>query len=70
LLERYSMSRSPFDPCTVAVERYKTIAKWRNLWTILLFVFGSTVIVFSVFSISPMSGASPAVRAEGHAPDP
>src|SRR5262245_26889402 len=45
------MSRTPFDPCTVAVERYKSIARWRNLWTILLFVFGSTVILFLCASI-------------------
>jgi hypothetical protein len=45
------MSRTPFDPCTLAVERYKSIARWRNLWTILLFIFGMTVILFLCASI-------------------
>ena len=33
-------------PCEFAMERYRNIAMWRNLWTILLFVFGATVILF------------------------
>jgi hypothetical protein len=40
------MNGQPFDRCAFAVERYKSIAKWRTLWTILLFIFGSTVIIF------------------------
>ena len=40
------MNGTIFNPCTLAAERYKSIARWRNLWTILLFIFGSTVIVF------------------------
>ena len=32
--------------CDFAKERYYNIARWRNMWTILLFVFGATVIVF------------------------
>jgi hypothetical protein len=40
------MSRKPYDPCAIAIERYKNLARWRNLWTILLFIFGTTVIIF------------------------
>src|SRR5439155_26489524 len=40
------MNGHSFDPCALAVERYKNLARWRNLWTILLFVFGATVVVF------------------------
>ena len=40
------MAAPPFDACAFAVERYKSIARWRNLWTILIFIFGTTVIVF------------------------
>jgi hypothetical protein len=36
----------PTDPCSIAFERYKNIARWRNLWTILLFIFGASVIIF------------------------
>lgn len=38
-------------PCAIAIERYKNIARWRNLWTILLFVFGASLIVFAVTAI-------------------
>jgi hypothetical protein len=34
------------DPCEIAIARYKDIARWRNLWTILLFVFGASVVAF------------------------
>jgi len=37
--------------CEFAIERYRNIAKWRNMWTILLFVFGATVIIFLCGSI-------------------
>lgn len=45
------MNQNPFDPCQFAVERHKNLARWRNLWTILLFVFGTTVILFLCASI-------------------
>jgi len=45
------MTGPPFDRCAFAIQRYKSIAQWRNLWTILLFVFGSTVILFLCGSI-------------------
>ena len=37
--------------CDFAMERYRNIAKWRNMWTVLLFIFGSTVIIFLCGSI-------------------
>jgi len=43
--------RDPTDPCSIAFERYKNLARWRNLWTILLFIFGATVILFLVGAI-------------------
>jgi hypothetical protein len=39
------------DPCSIAFERYKNLARWRNLWTILLFVFGASVIIFLVGAV-------------------
>jgi hypothetical protein len=45
------MNGPPFDRCAFAIQRYKSIAMWRNLWTILLFIFGSTVILFLCGSI-------------------
>lgn len=41
----------PVSPCSIAFERYQNLARWRNLWTILLFVFGTTVILFLVGTI-------------------
>jgi hypothetical protein len=46
-----AMSQNSFDPCRIAVDRYKNYAIWRNLWTILLFFFGATIIVFTCISI-------------------
>ena len=36
--------------CEYARERHKNILMWRNLWTILLFAFGTAVIVFAVLA--------------------
>ena len=36
----------PISPCEYARERHRNIARWRNLWTILLFLFGSAVVLF------------------------
>ena len=33
-------------PCEYARQRHSDLARWRNLWTILLFVFGSSLILF------------------------
>ena len=32
-------------PCEYARERHRNILMWRNLWTILLFVFGSVLVL-------------------------
>lgn len=45
------MNGNVVSPCEFAIERYRNIAKWRNMWTILLFIFGSTVILFLCGSI-------------------
>src|SRR5438874_10850096 len=37
--------------CQYAQDRHQNFLRWRNLWTILLFVFGSTVIVFLSLAI-------------------
>jgi hypothetical protein len=34
-----------FDACQFALERYRNFARWRNLWTILLFVLGASVVL-------------------------
>jgi len=39
-------------PCEYARERHRNILMWRNLWTILLFAFGTAVIVFAVLAIA------------------
>ena len=36
----------PISPCEYARERHRNLARWRNLWTILLFLFGSAVVLF------------------------
>jgi hypothetical protein len=39
-------------PCEYARERHRNILMWRNLWTILLFVFGTAVVLFAVLAIA------------------
>jgi uncharacterized membrane protein YcjF (UPF0283 family) len=39
-------------PCEYARERHRNILMWRNLWTILLFAFGTAVILFAVLAIA------------------
>jgi uncharacterized membrane protein YcjF (UPF0283 family) len=39
-------------PCEYARERHRNILMWRNLWTILLFAFGTAVIVFAVLAVA------------------
>jgi uncharacterized membrane protein YcjF (UPF0283 family) len=39
------------SPCEFALFRYKTMALWRNLWTILLFAFGVAIVVFGIVAI-------------------
>jgi hypothetical protein len=38
-------------PCEYARERHRDIARWRNLWTILIFSLGSVVVFFLILSI-------------------
>ena len=38
-------------PCEYARQRHSDLARWRNLWTILLFVFGSAVILILSISV-------------------
>lgn len=40
------MPNPVISPCEFAMVRWKNIARWRNMWTILLFTFGATVILF------------------------
>jgi hypothetical protein len=40
-----------FDPCQLAIERYRNFARWRNLWSILLFVLGASVVLFLLAAI-------------------
>jgi len=39
------------SPCQYAQDRHKNLALWRNLWTILVFTFGSAVVLFLILSI-------------------
>lgn len=40
-----------FDACAFLLARWKNLALWRNLWTILLFVVGAACTVFFVAAI-------------------
>lgn len=40
-----------FDSCQLALERYRNFARWRNLWSILLFVLGASVVLFLLAAI-------------------
>ncbi len=40
-----------FDSCQLAIERYRNFARWRNLWSILLFVLGAAVVLFLLAAI-------------------
>jgi hypothetical protein len=50
------MSSDPINPCRVLLDRYKNLARWRNVWTILLFVFGATMIFFFCAAIAYYRG--------------
>jgi len=41
----------PETPCDIAKGRYSKILMWRNLWTLLLFIFGTAVVLFLVASV-------------------
>ena len=42
---------SDSDPCEVALERYTDKRRWLNLWTMLLWIFGATVVIFCSVAI-------------------
>jgi len=37
--------------CQLALQRHRDAALWRNLWTILIWVFGATVVAFLVLAV-------------------
>ena len=37
--------------CEFARERYHNIAKWRFLWSVLVFAFGSAIVLFLIIAI-------------------
>jgi hypothetical protein len=39
-------------PCQYARERHRDIARWRNLWSLLVFAFGSAIILFSIVAVT------------------
>ncbi len=46
------------DPCEYAKQRYQNFAKWLNLWKVLLFAFGTTVVIFCILAIILFINAS------------
>jgi hypothetical protein len=45
------MNDQPISACQYARDRHKNLMRWRTLWTVLLFIFGSTVVLFLCTSI-------------------
>ena len=43
---------SGIDNCQYARQRHQNLLRWRNLWTILLFVFGAAIVVVLVLTIA------------------
>src|SRR5687767_11482283 len=43
------------DMCQYARERYREIARWRSVWTVLLFLVGCAIVVFVILSIISFS---------------
>jgi hypothetical protein len=39
------------DRCDIAKQRYYDCLRWLNLWKLLLFVFGATIVIFSIVVI-------------------
>jgi hypothetical protein len=46
------MPESVGDPCAYARERHLNLLRWRNLWTILLFVFGAAIVIVLTLTIA------------------
>jgi hypothetical protein len=40
------MNVKSITPCEYARKRHLTLLRWRNFWTLLLFVFGAGIILF------------------------
>lgn len=45
------MGGAPNDPCDIAKQRYYDCLRWLNLWKLLLFAFGVTIVIFSIVAI-------------------
>lgn len=45
------MSNALNDACEIAKQRYRDCARWLNLWKVLLFIFGTTVVIFCILAI-------------------
>lgn len=43
---------SPITNCQYARQRHKNLVRWLNLWTILLFVFGTVIVVVLALAIA------------------
>jgi hypothetical protein len=45
------MAETWISPCEYARQRHHDLVRWRNLWTILLFAFGSAIVLFLIAAI-------------------
>lgn len=45
------MAADVTQACAVALQRHRDAALWRNLWTILIWVFGAAVVAFLVVAV-------------------
>lgn len=41
----------PFNPCDFLFARWKNLALWRNLWTILIFLLGAAFTIFLIGAV-------------------
>ncbi|MFY9836744.1 MAG: hypothetical protein WAK55_09785 [Xanthobacteraceae bacterium] len=52
------MGGATSDPCEIAKQRYYDCLRWLNLWKLLLFAFGVTIVIFSIVAIILFLNAS------------
>jgi hypothetical protein len=45
------MANAHDDACEYAKQHYRNCAMWLNLWKVLLFAFGTTVVIFCILAI-------------------
>lgn len=45
------MPELSFSLCEYALQRHKNLARWRTLWTILVFAFGAAIVGFLIVAI-------------------